>query len=166
MKSLLIKNKVQSRILSLRYPFKLLPSPASSYQLIGVFTILPWCLSASLCCSYPDLRVLNRYLQTDKFRLLVLRQLLRMISMGIRAQNSCISLLPRSISVGPRLLEPGDGSSLQGRSSCERVEIAPMSGGSNMESFWQGRSGPICLWGKHPLPPVLFHQRPQRAIIH
>lgn len=54
-------------------------------------------------------------------------------------------------------------SSLQGRTSCERVEIAPTGGGSNMESFQQGRSGPIFLQGKHPLHLVLFHNRQQCA---
>lgn len=164
MKSPPIKNKVQSGRLSLRYPFKLLPSRASSYQLIGVFTTLPWCLSSQslLFLSRPGsvkqippnwpISTAGTQTATENGQ-----------HRGISAQSSCISLLPRSISVGPGLLEPGDGSSLQGRSSCERVEIAPMSGSSNMESFWQGRSGPICLWGGNTHCPLFFSIRDHNA---
>ena len=60
-----------------------------------------------------------------------------------------------------RALKPGAGPSLQGRSSCEGVEIAPAGGGSDMGPLRQGRSGSFCLQSKYPLPPVLFHNRPQ-----
>lgn len=72
----------------------------------------------------------------------------------------CSFSVPQSHSCS-RALEPGTGSSLQGRSSREGVEIAPSGGVSDMGPLWQSRSGSLCLQREYPLSPVLLHDRPQ-----
>lgn len=48
--------------------------------------------------------------------------------------------------------------------TCEKAEVAPSSGDSDMGLFWHGGDGPLCIQREHPLLPVVFRDGPWGTI--